>query len=160
MSETKTVVGFELASKWRTMDSVTWDDDSLQDSERQSRHVSKDSVSSFDLAMNMSNISNDEFGDENDTLNNPQQEQQSLLHHEQHPLLQSPEKEPKDHFPDTPNHPSLLAGWNLTTQPPSFPSTAISSSDNNQASPTTGMKTAASAAELLDQIEGPVSSIA
>lgn len=150
MSETKTtVVNFELTSKWRAMDSVVFDDDSLENSERRHRISSKDSVSSFDLAM-ATTTSNDEFGDDENDSQDVRQHSQ-----DQHPLLQSPEKTEKDGFPDTPHQQSLLAGWNLSNKP-TF--TTTTTDHNHQGSVTAGTTASksTSAADLLDQIEGPI----
>eukprot|EP00526_Cylindrotheca_closterium_P002558 CAMPEP_0113638788 /NCGR_PEP_ID=MMETSP0017_2-20120614/20334_1 /TAXON_ID=2856 /ORGANISM="Cylindrotheca closterium" /LENGTH=913 /DNA_ID=CAMNT_0000549941 /DNA_START=732 /DNA_END=3473 /DNA_ORIENTATION=- /assembly_acc=CAM_ASM_000147 len=156
MSETTSVVKFDLASKWRTMDSVNFDDDSTQDGYHE-RQDSKDTQTSFDLDMNMSNDLDFDHGhdeDENDTLDLLQKPNT-----EQHPLLQSPEKTaPKDSFPDTPNN--MLGGWNLANHSTSNNNIAQASGGGSPSGTanTNGTTThkSTSAADLLDQIEGPI----
>ena len=156
MSETTSVVNF----KWRNMDSVIFDDDSsLDEHDELQQQNSEDTLTPSDIATKMSHDGDDD--DENDSLDFLQQPNA-----EQQALLQSPETTPIDSFPDTPNLPNMLAGWNVTNEP-KFPRVTSKSNSapgnlgmNAPGTPKTANTThpkSTSAADLLDQIEGPVS---
>lgn len=157
MSETTTRIldGFyDLNPKWRRMDSVDFDADSMQDEDERNRDLhhrqwSKDALSSFELTAR----NNDEL-DENDTSDDSNTSgPQSESHSENHPLLRSsPQRVTAntDNFPDTPTEHTIPDGWNLT-QKSTF-STATTGNKQGIVTASTGT----SGVDLLD-LEGPVS---
>ncbi|CAJ1932471.1 unnamed protein product [Cylindrotheca closterium] len=161
MSELTGVVNLsnKLTPKWRNMDSVVFDEDSSQDEHDEQRqgdfNISHTASSDFHMKM-----SDDSENDLPDFLKEPNSEQHALLH--------SPERTPRDSFPDTPNQPDM---WNMTHHHPQYSSSSNHSSNHSSQTKgdggmncpetpktrnTSSTHKSHSAADLLDQIEGPI----